>query len=56
VLLVEPLRGLARREITAMLRDLHARVPDFRAVDQPDYPRSGVINGIKRLPQAFGEF
>ena len=39
-----------------MLRDLHARVPDVRAADEPDFPRSGVINGIKRLPHAFAGF
>jgi methyl-branched lipid omega-hydroxylase len=45
---------LARREITAMLRELLTRVPDIRTADEPDYLRSSMINGIKRLPCEFG--
>jgi methyl-branched lipid omega-hydroxylase len=44
---------LARREITAMLRELLTRVPDIRAADEPDYLRSSMINGIKRLSCEF---
>jgi cytochrome P450 len=44
---------LARREITAMLRELLTRVPDIRAAGEPDYLRSSMINGIKRLPCEF---
>ena len=45
---------LARREITAMLRELFSRVPDIRAAGEPDYLLSSFINGIKHLPCDFG--
>ena len=45
---------LARREITAVLRELLTRVPDIRAAGQPDYLLSSFINGIKHLPCEFG--
>jgi methyl-branched lipid omega-hydroxylase len=45
---------LARREITAMLRELLTRVPDIRASGEPDYLLSSFINGIKHLPCEFG--
>jgi methyl-branched lipid omega-hydroxylase len=45
---------LARREISAMLRELLARVPDIRAAGEPDYLLSSFINGIKHLPCEFG--
>jgi methyl-branched lipid omega-hydroxylase len=45
---------LARREITAMLRELLTRVPDIRAAGEPDYLLSSFINGIKHLPCEFG--
>jgi methyl-branched lipid omega-hydroxylase len=45
---------LARREITAMLRELLTRVPDIRATGEPDYLLSSFINGIKHLPCEFG--
>jgi cytochrome P450 len=41
---------LARREITAMLRELLTRVPSVRAAGEPDWLRSSFINGIKHLP------
>jgi methyl-branched lipid omega-hydroxylase len=41
---------LARREITAMLRELLSRVPRIRAAGEPDRLLSSFINGIKRLP------
>ena len=44
---------LARREITAMLRELLTRVPDIRATDEPDRLLSSFINGIKHLPCEF---
>jgi methyl-branched lipid omega-hydroxylase len=44
---------LARREITAMLRELLTRVPDIRAAGEPDYLLSSFINGIKHLPCEF---
>jgi methyl-branched lipid omega-hydroxylase len=44
---------LARREITAMLRELFTRIPDIRAAGEPDYLLSSFINGIKHLPCEF---
>jgi methyl-branched lipid omega-hydroxylase len=45
---------LARREISAILRELLTRVPDIRAAGEPDYLLSSFINGIKHLPCEFG--
>jgi len=45
---------LARREITAMLRELLTRVPDIRYTGEPHYLLSSFINGIKHLPCEFG--
>ncbi len=45
---------LARREITAMLRELMLRVPQIRAAAEPDRLLSSFINGIKHLPCDFG--
>ncbi len=45
---------LARREITAILRELLQRVPDIRAAAEPDRLLSSFINGIKHLPFEFG--
>jgi len=45
---------LARREITVMLRELLRRVPEIRAVGEPDRLLSSFINGIKHLPCDFG--
>jgi methyl-branched lipid omega-hydroxylase len=45
---------LARREITAMLRELMTRVPTIRAAAEPDRLLSSFINGIKHLPCDFG--
>jgi cytochrome P450 len=45
---------LARREISAMLRELLTRIPDIRAAGEPDRLLSSFINGIKRLPCEFG--
>jgi cytochrome P450 len=45
---------LARREISAVLRELLGRVPDIRAAGEPDYLLSSFINGIKHLPCEFG--
>ncbi len=44
---------LARREISAVLRELLLRVPDIRAAGEPDYLLSSFINGIKHLPCEF---
>jgi len=45
---------LARREISAVLRELLTRVPDIRVAGEPDYLLSSFINGIKHLPCEFG--
>jgi cytochrome P450 len=45
---------LARREISAILRELLTRVPDIRAAGEPDYLLSNFINGIKHLNCEFG--
>jgi cytochrome P450 len=45
---------LARREISAILRELLTRVPDIRAAGEPDYLLSSFINGIKHLPCELG--
>jgi cytochrome P450 len=45
---------LARREITAVLRELLTRVPAIRAAGEPDYLLSNFINGIKHLPCDLG--
>jgi cytochrome P450 len=44
---------LARREISAILRELLGRVPDIHAAGPPDRLLSSFINGIKRLPCGF---
>jgi cytochrome P450 len=44
---------LARREITVMFRELFRRMPDIRAVGEPDRLQSNFINGIKHLPAAW---
>ena len=46
---------LARREITAILRELLLRVPSIRAAGEPDRLLSSFINGIKHLPCEFDE-
>lgn len=44
---------LARREILVMFRELFSRLPDIRAVGEPDVLQSSFIHGVKRLPAAF---
>jgi methyl-branched lipid omega-hydroxylase len=46
--------NLARREITVMFDELRRRLPDLRITGQPAYLESPFINGIKRLPCAWG--
>jgi cytochrome P450 len=46
--------NLARREITVMFDELRRRVPDIRTTGDPEYLQSNFINGIKRLPCAWG--
>lgn len=41
---------LARRELSAMFRELFTRVPGIRASGEPEYLLSSFDNGIKRLP------
>jgi cytochrome P450 len=42
--------NLARREITVAFDEIRRRMPELRAVAEPDYLQSNFINGIKRLP------
>ncbi|WP_344495170.1 cytochrome P450 [Nonomuraea monospora] len=44
---------LARREMTVMFRELFTRLPDIRAVGEPDFLLSNFINGVKHLRWAF---
>jgi hypothetical protein len=46
-------RPLARREITAILRQLLQRVPGIRAAAEPDRLLSSSINRIMHLPCEF---
>ncbi len=46
--------NLARREITVMFDELRRRLPDLRITGEPAYLESFFINGIKRLPCAWG--
>ena len=42
--------NLARREIRVLFEELHKRIPDIVAVEEPAILRSAFIHGIKRLP------
>jgi methyl-branched lipid omega-hydroxylase len=44
---------LARREITVIFEELHRRIPDIGATEEPDRLQSAFIHGIKRLPVAW---
>jgi cytochrome P450 len=44
---------LARREIAVMFTELLSRLPDIEATAPPAKLRSGIANGIKRLPARF---
>ena len=44
---------LARRQIAVMFRELLTRLPDIKVVGEPDYLRSGFINGIKHMDVEF---
>ena len=46
--------NLARREISVMFDELRRRLPDLRITGEPAYLESSFINGIKRLPCAWG--
>ena len=43
----------ARREITVAFEELHRRLPDITATEEPDRLHSAFIHGIKRLPVAW---
>ena len=45
--------NLARREIMVMFREIFERIPDIRAVGEPDYLPSNFVNGIKHLQAEF---
>jgi len=45
--------NLARREITVAFEELHRRIPDLVAVEDPARLQSAFIHGIKRLPVAW---
>ncbi len=45
--------NLARREITVAFEELHRRIPDVRAVEEPDRLQSAFIHGIKSLPVSW---
>ena len=45
--------NLARREITVVFEELHRRIPDIGATEEPDRLQSAFIHGIKRLPVAW---
>ncbi|KAA0081962.1 cytochrome P450 [Mycolicibacterium sp. P9-64] len=45
--------NLARREITVIFEELHRRIPDIAATEEPDRLQSAFIHGIKRLPVAW---
>jgi cytochrome P450 len=42
--------NLARREIRVLFEELHNRIPDIVAIEEPAILRSAFIHGIKRLP------
>jgi cytochrome P450 len=46
--------NLARREIAVMFDEIRRRLPDLRITGEPAYLQSNFINGIKRLPCAWG--
>jgi cytochrome P450 len=45
--------NLARREIAVAFEEIHRRVPDLAATDEPDRLWSQFIHGIKRLPVSW---
>ena len=46
--------NLARKEITIMFRELFTRIPDIRAVGEPELLLSNFDNAVKRQPFTFG--
>ncbi|TPG33656.1 cytochrome P450 [Mycolicibacterium hodleri] len=45
--------NLARREITVAFEELHRKIPDIAASEEPARLQSAFIHGIKRLPVAW---
>jgi cytochrome P450 len=45
--------NLARREIRVLFEELHTRIPDVVATEEPAILRSAFVHGIKRLPVAW---
>lgn len=45
--------NLARREISVLFEELHRRMPDIQATEEPSRLRSPFIHGIKRLPVSW---
>ncbi|MBV9639361.1 MAG: cytochrome P450 [Mycobacteriaceae bacterium] len=47
--------NLARREISVAFDELHRRIPDIVATEEPSRLLSSFIHGIKQLPVAWGD-
>ena len=45
--------NLARREISVAFEELHRRIPDIQATEEPARLLSPFIHGIKRLPVSW---
>jgi cytochrome P450 len=45
--------GLARREITALFRELLSRVPSLEVSGEPHILQSGFVHGVKRMPCTY---
>lgn len=45
--------NLARREIAVVFEELHRRIPDIAATEEPSMLLSAFIHGIKRLPVSW---
>ncbi|MFD7838257.1 cytochrome P450 [Streptomyces sp. NPDC059761] len=43
---------LARRQMTALLKELYTRLPGFHATARPTWVKASLVNGIERLPCA----
>ena len=42
--------GLARREMSALFRELLTRVPSLDITGEPEVLQSGFVHGVKRMP------
>jgi methyl-branched lipid omega-hydroxylase len=45
--------NLARREISVAFEELHRRIPDIAATEEPVRLESPFVNGIKRVPVSW---